>query len=244
MQPCVFLGSTVNASCQEVSRVSKKLQGVGHTMLHMTKLFKIHISHVFKPPCCAQPLDHGGLQLQISRWTPGISTCSRYATHKPSPSQQRWGTHMQLVVFFGVVSIGTQGGWGAKAWLQACSKVVERPNSGKPTERLPGKVVTVDKFCIIRLLQLAAINLYSLRRMAEVEQLTVACTNQRRMQQQPNPTHPKPCTSSPAAVLAAAHQLVEECKAIAGSSTCLADKPKQPMDSLQLAHDSFVKRDE
>ncbi|KAJ9504640.1 hypothetical protein QJQ45_030385 [Haematococcus lacustris] len=50
----------------------------------------------------------------------------------------------QLVVFFGNVSIGTRGGWGAKAWLQACSKVVERPNSGKPTERLPGKVVTVD----------------------------------------------------------------------------------------------------
>ncbi|KAJ9508501.1 hypothetical protein QJQ45_012035 [Haematococcus lacustris] len=27
---------------------------------------------------------------------------------------------------------------------QACRKVVERPNSGKPTDKLPGKVVTVD----------------------------------------------------------------------------------------------------
>ncbi|KAJ9522692.1 hypothetical protein QJQ45_019895 [Haematococcus lacustris] len=42
--------------------------------------------------------------------------------------------------------IGTQGGWGAKAVLQACRKVVERPNSGKPTDRVKGKVVTVDEF--------------------------------------------------------------------------------------------------
>ncbi|KAJ9531579.1 hypothetical protein QJQ45_014956, partial [Haematococcus lacustris] len=42
--------------------------------------------------------------------------------------------------------IGTRGGWGAKAVLQACRKVVERPNSGKPTDRVPGKVVTVDEF--------------------------------------------------------------------------------------------------
>ncbi|KAJ9509999.1 hypothetical protein QJQ45_011662 [Haematococcus lacustris] len=51
-----------------------------------------------------------------------------------------------LVVFFGSASIGTRGGWGAKAVLQACRKVVERPNSGKPTDRVPGKVVTVDEF--------------------------------------------------------------------------------------------------
>ncbi|KAJ9510015.1 hypothetical protein QJQ45_011645 [Haematococcus lacustris] len=37
-------------------------------------------------------------------------------------------------------------GWGAKAVLQACRKVVERPNSGKPTDRVPGRVVTVDEF--------------------------------------------------------------------------------------------------
>ncbi|KAJ9527256.1 hypothetical protein QJQ45_025517 [Haematococcus lacustris] len=63
-----------------------------------------------------------------------------------SVSQQEWGTRKQLVVFFGNAGIGTRGGWGAKAVLQACRKVVERPNSGKPTDRVPGKVVTVDEF--------------------------------------------------------------------------------------------------
>ncbi|KAJ9512004.1 hypothetical protein QJQ45_004411 [Haematococcus lacustris] len=38
------------------------------------------------------------------------------------------------------------GGWGAKAVLQDCRKVVWRPNSGRPTDRQPGKVVTVDEF--------------------------------------------------------------------------------------------------
>ncbi|KAJ9510693.1 hypothetical protein QJQ45_027677 [Haematococcus lacustris] len=61
-------------------------------------------------------------------------------------SQQRWGTRKQLVVFFGNAGIGNRGGWGAKAVLQACRKVVERPNSGRPTDRLPGKVVTVEEF--------------------------------------------------------------------------------------------------
>ncbi|KAJ9519534.1 hypothetical protein QJQ45_000631 [Haematococcus lacustris] len=60
--------------------------------------------------------------------------------------QQLWGTRKQLVVFFGNAGIGTRGGWGAKAVLQACRKVVERPNSGKPTDRVQGKVVTVDEF--------------------------------------------------------------------------------------------------
>ncbi|KAJ9518329.1 hypothetical protein QJQ45_010195 [Haematococcus lacustris] len=59
---------------------------------------------------------------------------------------QQWGTRKQLVVFFGNAGIGTRGGWGAMAVLQACCKVVERANSGKPTDRLPGKVVTVDEF--------------------------------------------------------------------------------------------------
>ncbi|KAJ9522452.1 hypothetical protein QJQ45_008261 [Haematococcus lacustris] len=63
-----------------------------------------------------------------------------------SVSQQEWGTRKQLVVCFGCASIGTRGGWGAKAVLQACRKVVERPNSGKPTDRVPGKVVTVNEF--------------------------------------------------------------------------------------------------
>ncbi|KAJ9532384.1 hypothetical protein QJQ45_010427 [Haematococcus lacustris] len=60
------------------------------------------------------------------------------------------GTRKQLVVFFGNAGIGSRGGWGAKAVLQACRKVVERPNSGRPTERVPGKVVTVDEFCTSR----------------------------------------------------------------------------------------------
>ncbi|KAJ9518781.1 hypothetical protein QJQ45_026057 [Haematococcus lacustris] len=61
-------------------------------------------------------------------------------------SQKRWGTRKQLVVFFGNAGIGTRGGWGAKAVLQACRKVVERASSGKPTDRVPGKMVTVDEF--------------------------------------------------------------------------------------------------
>ncbi|KAJ9505875.1 hypothetical protein QJQ45_010053 [Haematococcus lacustris] len=61
-------------------------------------------------------------------------------------SQKRWGTRKQLVVFFGNAGIGTRGGWGAKAMLQACRKVMERANSGKPNGRVHGKVVTVDEF--------------------------------------------------------------------------------------------------
>ncbi|GFH07274.1 hypothetical protein HaLaN_02056 [Haematococcus lacustris] len=60
-------------------------------------------------------------------------------------SQKRWRIRKQLVVFFGNAGIGTRGGWGAKAVLQACRKVVERPNSGGPTDRVKGKVVTVDE---------------------------------------------------------------------------------------------------
>ncbi|GFH12725.1 hypothetical protein HaLaN_08464 [Haematococcus lacustris] len=60
------------------------------------------------------------------------------------------GARKQLVVFFGNAGIGTRGGWGAKAVLQACRKVVERHNSGKPTDRVPGRVVTVDEFRISR----------------------------------------------------------------------------------------------
>ncbi|GFH17196.1 uncharacterized protein HaLaN_13775, partial [Haematococcus lacustris] len=60
-------------------------------------------------------------------------------------SHQRWGTRKELVVFFGNAAIGTHGEWGAKAVLQACRKVVERPISGRPTDRVKGKVVTVDE---------------------------------------------------------------------------------------------------
>ncbi|KAJ9526240.1 hypothetical protein QJQ45_009704 [Haematococcus lacustris] len=72
--------------------------------------------------------------------------CMQLEEEAASVSQQEWGTRKQLVVFFGNASIGTRGGWGAKAVLQACRKVVERANSGKPTDRVPGKVVTVDEF--------------------------------------------------------------------------------------------------
>ncbi|KAJ9524488.1 hypothetical protein QJQ45_019546 [Haematococcus lacustris] len=48
-------------------------------------------------------------------------------------------------MFFGTAGTGTRGGWGADAVLQTCHKVVETPNSGKPTDRLPGKVVTVHE---------------------------------------------------------------------------------------------------
>ncbi|KAJ9514204.1 hypothetical protein QJQ45_012179 [Haematococcus lacustris] len=79
-----------------------------------------------------------------------IVVCALYAMQLEEEaaieSQKRWGTRKQLVVFFGNAGNGTRGGWGAKAVLQACHKVVERPNSGKPTDRVPGKVVTVDEF--------------------------------------------------------------------------------------------------
>ncbi|KAJ9514924.1 hypothetical protein QJQ45_028656 [Haematococcus lacustris] len=79
-----------------------------------------------------------------------IVVCALYAMQLEEKaaieSQKRWGTRKQLVVFFGNPGIDTRGGSGAKAVLQACRKVVERPNSGKPTDRVPGKVVTVDEF--------------------------------------------------------------------------------------------------
>ncbi|KAJ9519721.1 hypothetical protein QJQ45_013350 [Haematococcus lacustris] len=41
----------------------------------------------------------------------------------------------RLVMFCGKAGIGTRGGWGPKAVLQACRKVVERANSGRPTDQ-------------------------------------------------------------------------------------------------------------
>ncbi|KAJ9506826.1 hypothetical protein QJQ45_030406, partial [Haematococcus lacustris] len=61
-------------------------------------------------------------------------------------SQRWWSTRKQLVVLFGDAGTGTLGGWGTKAVLQACRKMVERPTSSKPPDRLPGKVATVDEF--------------------------------------------------------------------------------------------------
>ncbi|GFH21106.1 hypothetical protein HaLaN_18346, partial [Haematococcus lacustris] len=82
---------------------------------------------------------HGAQEMVLERYF-------KLEEEAASVSQQEWGTRKQLVVFFGNAGIGTRGGCGAKAVLQACRKVVERPNSGKPTDRVPGKVVTVDEF--------------------------------------------------------------------------------------------------
>ncbi|KAJ9526474.1 hypothetical protein QJQ45_009941 [Haematococcus lacustris] len=56
-------------------------------------------------------------------------------------SQRQWGTCEQLVAN---ASYDIRSGWEANA-VHACRKVVERPNSGKPTARQPGNVVTEDK---------------------------------------------------------------------------------------------------
>ncbi|KAJ9526774.1 hypothetical protein QJQ45_017484 [Haematococcus lacustris] len=44
-----------------------------------------------------------------------------------------------------LLGIGTRGGWGAKAVLKACRKVVERPNNGRPTDRLQGKAGSAQR---------------------------------------------------------------------------------------------------
>ncbi|KAJ9524356.1 hypothetical protein QJQ45_008545 [Haematococcus lacustris] len=54
-------------------------------------------------------------------------------------SQWRSGTCKQLVVFFGNAAMGTLVGHRCRA--AGLPQVVERPNSGKPTDRLPGQVV-------------------------------------------------------------------------------------------------------
>ncbi|KAJ9517070.1 hypothetical protein QJQ45_002590 [Haematococcus lacustris] len=87
---------------------------------------------------------HGAQEKVLERY------CKKLEDEAAVESQKRWGTRKQLVVFFGNAGIGTRGGWGAKAVLQACRKVVERANNGKPTDRVPGKVVTVDEFCTSR----------------------------------------------------------------------------------------------
>ncbi|GFH21789.1 hypothetical protein HaLaN_19156 [Haematococcus lacustris] len=51
-------------------------------------------------------------------------------------TMERHGRAKQLVVFFGIANIGTRGGWGADAVLQACCKVVCRPRG---TEQLRGR---------------------------------------------------------------------------------------------------------
>ncbi|MGQ3183681.1 MAG: hypothetical protein ACT6R7_17320, partial [Brevundimonas aurantiaca] len=58
-------------------------------------------------------------------------------------SMERYHCVKQVVIFFGNAGIGTRGGWGAKAVLQACRKVVERPRG---QGQLSGKVMLVDEF--------------------------------------------------------------------------------------------------
>ncbi|KAJ9506124.1 hypothetical protein QJQ45_002445 [Haematococcus lacustris] len=57
-------------------------------------------------------------------------------------SMERHGRAKQLVVFFGAAGIGTGGGWGADAVLQACCKVVCRPRG---TDQRRGRVLLVDE---------------------------------------------------------------------------------------------------
>ncbi|KAJ9515225.1 hypothetical protein QJQ45_002351 [Haematococcus lacustris] len=57
-------------------------------------------------------------------------------------SMKRHGCVKQLVVFFGAATMGTGGGWGADAVLQACRKVVCRPRG---TDQDGGRVVLVDE---------------------------------------------------------------------------------------------------
>ncbi|KAJ9519705.1 hypothetical protein QJQ45_013323 [Haematococcus lacustris] len=62
-------------------------------------------------------------------------------------SMKRHNRAKQLVVLFGAAGIGTRGGWGADAALQACWKVVCRPRG---TDQRRGRVVLVDEHCISR----------------------------------------------------------------------------------------------
>ncbi|KAJ9521315.1 hypothetical protein QJQ45_001189 [Haematococcus lacustris] len=77
---------------------------------------------------------HGAQEMVLERYF------KKLEEEAASVSQQQWGARKQLVVFFGNAGIGTR----------ACRKVVERSNSGKPTDRVPGWVVTVDEFRISR----------------------------------------------------------------------------------------------
>ncbi|KAJ9510482.1 hypothetical protein QJQ45_015951 [Haematococcus lacustris] len=57
-------------------------------------------------------------------------------------SMERYHCAKQLVIFFGNAGVGTWGGWGAKAVLQACRKVMKRPRG---QGQLRDKVVLVDE---------------------------------------------------------------------------------------------------
>ncbi|KAJ9527266.1 hypothetical protein QJQ45_025524 [Haematococcus lacustris] len=127
--PKAFFADPDNAAiiAKLVELDKTELLGDSNTIGHLAKQMAVSTQEMFANPALCQAMGQGS-PLQV-----------RHA-------QQEWGTRKQLVVFFGNASIGTRGGWGAKAVLQACRKVVERANSGKPTDRVQGKVVTVDEF--------------------------------------------------------------------------------------------------
>ncbi|GFH16285.1 uncharacterized protein HaLaN_12675 [Haematococcus lacustris] len=68
---------------------------------------------------------HGAQEMVLERYF------NKLEEEAASVSQQEWGTRKQLVVFFGNAGIGTRGGWGAKAVLQACRKVVDEQGGGQ-----------------------------------------------------------------------------------------------------------------
>ncbi|KAJ9508989.1 hypothetical protein QJQ45_001440 [Haematococcus lacustris] len=129
--PKAFFADPDNAAitAKLVELDKTELLGDSNTIGHLAKQMAVNTQEMF-----ANPGKRGGqYMLPLEE-------------EAASMSQQEWGTRKQLVVFFGNAGIDTRGGWGAKAVLQACRKVVERANSGKPTDRVPGKVVTVDEF--------------------------------------------------------------------------------------------------
>ncbi|KAJ9532095.1 hypothetical protein QJQ45_003811 [Haematococcus lacustris] len=132
--PKAFFADPDNAAitAKLVELDKTELLGDSNTIGALAKQMAVNTQEMFaNPECCLLFLMYGLMQLE---------------EEAASMSQQEWGTRKQLVVFFGNAAIGTRGGWGAKAVLQACRKVVERANSGNPTDRVPGKVVTVDEF--------------------------------------------------------------------------------------------------
>ncbi|GFH15527.1 hypothetical protein HaLaN_11768, partial [Haematococcus lacustris] len=81
-------------------------------------------------------------QPRTGRWSTSSSRGGRLEKDMAEVTMERRGRAKQLVVLFGVASIGTGGGWGADAVLRACCKVVCRPRG---PDQLRGRVVLVDE---------------------------------------------------------------------------------------------------
>ncbi|KAJ9510990.1 hypothetical protein QJQ45_027892 [Haematococcus lacustris] len=82
------------------------------------------------------------LEANLKHITVTLATWDALEEEVAEVSMERHGHAKQLVVFFGAATIGTGGGWGADAVLQACCKVVCRPR-GAGQRR--GRVVFVDE---------------------------------------------------------------------------------------------------